>query len=143
LRLDKALLAGLEATLALHALGEEAALQRVPALRQLALQADDILPRARELGEQLTQAGVHAQVIETAGRVGSGAAPIRDLAGYGVLIQPGEGQEVASLAYALRMGRPGVFGRVQDGGLVLDLRTISPERDSELFQLVIAAAKPA
>jgi L-seryl-tRNA(Ser) seleniumtransferase len=112
-------------------------------LRQLALQADQILPRAKELAEQLQQAGVRAQVIETAGRVGSGAAPIRDLAGFGVLVHPGDGQEVESLAYALRMGRPGVFGRVQDGGLALDLRTISPERDAELLQLVLAAARPA
>ena len=41
------------------------------------------------------------------------------------------------------MSRPGVFGRMQDGGLVLDLRTISPERDRELLQLVVAAASPA
>ena len=143
LRLDKALLAGLEATLALHALGEEASLERVPALRQLALKAEQILPRANDLAEQLTQVGVQARVIETAGRVGSGAAPIRDLAGYGVLVQPTEGQDVEALAYALRMSRPGVFGRMQDGGLVLDLRTISPERDRELLQLVVAAASPA
>jgi L-seryl-tRNA(Ser) seleniumtransferase len=143
LRLDKALLAGLEATLALHALGEEAALQRVPALRQLALQAADILPRAQAMAEALNEAGVRAAVVETAGRVGSGAAPIRDLAGFGVFVQPAKGQDVDALAYAMRMGRPGVFGRVQDGGLVLDLRTIDPKRDRELLGLVMTAASPA
>lgn len=143
LRLDKALLAGLEATLALHALGEEAALLRIPALRQLALRAEEILPRAQSMADALQQAGIRAELVETAGRVGSGAAPIRDLAGFGVSIQPSEGQDVEALAYALRMGRPGVFARVQDGGLVLNLRTVSPERDRELLALVIAAARPA
>lgn len=143
LRLDKALLAGLEATLALHALGEEAALERVPALRQLALRAEQILPRAEAMVAGLKQAGVPAQVVETAGRVGSGAAPIRDLAGYGVLVPAPEGHTIEALACALRMGRPGVFARVQDGALVLDLRTINPDRDDELLQLVMAAARPA
>lgn len=141
LRLDKTLLAALEATLSLHALGEEAALQRVPALRQLAQTADQLKPRAQFLAEQLAAAGVQAQLIESAGRVGSGAAPTRDLAGWGVLVQPAADSEVETLAHALRMGRPGVFARVHDGGILLDLRTIEPERDAELQALVIAAAK--
>ncbi|MCH2101475.1 MAG: L-seryl-tRNA(Sec) selenium transferase [Planctomycetes bacterium] len=140
LRLDKTLLAGLEATLSLHALGEEAALRRVPALRQLALRAEDLLPRAEVMAQQLQAAQVDAQVIETAGRVGSGAAPVRDLIGWGVFVKPHAGLDVDALTYALRMGRPGVFGRVQDGGVLLDLRTIEPERDAELQALVIAAA---
>ena len=141
LRLDKTLLAGLEATLGIHALGEEAALSRVPALRQLALTADDIRPRADALASALQAESIDAQVIETAGRVGSGAAPIRDLAGWGVFVTPQAGVEVDTLAHALRMGRPGVFGRVQDGGVLLDLRTIEPDRDAQLQALVIAAAK--
>ena len=51
--------------------------------------------------------------------------------------------EIDAFARALRMGRPGVFARVQDGGVVLDLRTIDPQRDAELQALVIAAAKRA
>ena len=141
LRLDKTLLAGLEATLSLHALGEEAALSRVPALRQLALQAEDLKPRADALAAALQAEQIDAKVIETAGRVGSGAAPIRDLAGWGVFVTPRTGVEVDALAHVLRMGRPGVFGRVQDGGVLLDLRTIEPERDAQLQALVIAAAK--
>lgn len=140
LRLDKTLLAGLEATLGLHALGEEAALSRVPALRQLALPAEDLKPRADALAAALQAQQINAKVIETAGRVGSGAAPIRDLAGWGVFVTPRAGVEVDTLAHALRMGRPGVFGRVQDGGVLLDLRTIEPERDAQLQALVIAAA---
>ncbi|PBO81968.1 MAG: hypothetical protein COB95_06215 [Nitrosopumilales archaeon] len=42
LRLDKTMLAGLEATLRLHALGEDAACQRIPVLRMLALTADEL-----------------------------------------------------------------------------------------------------
>lgn len=143
LRLDKTLLAALEATLSLHALGEEHALARVPALRQLALGVDELAPRAEALATALVAAGVSARVIETAGRVGSGAAPIRDLEGRGVLVEPPAGVEIDAFARALRMGRPGVFARVQDGGVVLDLRTIDPQRDAELQALVIAAAKRA
>lgn len=140
LRLDKSLLAALEATLSLHALGEEAALTRLPALRQLATTAEELEPRAQSMAQAIQAAGVEAQVLATAGRVGSGAAPVRDLPGFGVAVRPPAGQDLDALAQALRLGRPGVFGRVQDGALVLDLRTVEPARDAELQARLIEVA---
>ena len=39
---------------------------------------------------------------------------------------------VDELARSLRVGSPAVFGRVQDGALWLDLRTVFPEQDAQI-----------
>jgi L-seryl-tRNA(Ser) seleniumtransferase len=43
------------------------------------------------------------------------------------------------LARALRQASPPVVGRIEAGHLVLDLRTVEPERDPELIAAVLAA----
>lgn len=142
LRLDKTILAGLEATLGLHALGEETALQRVPALRQLSCPAEQLRNRADAFVAAWTDQRLPLQVVAAAGRVGSGAAPVRDLEGWGVWGKP-DGLPLEDLARHLRMSRPGVFARVQDEGLLFDLRTVDPNRDAELAALIGAALDQA
>jgi L-seryl-tRNA(Ser) seleniumtransferase len=126
LRLDKTILAGLEATLSLHALGEEEALRRVPSLRQLALTVEELRPRAEALASALAAAGFQTEVVDCAGRVGSGASPTADLASVGVLLRR-DGEDAEQTALQLRRLRPPVFGRVQDEGVLLDLRTMSDD----------------
>jgi len=137
LRLDKAMLAALEATLMVHALGEEAALARIPALQQLSLSESDLSTRAQHLAEAWSAAGLQAEPIQTFGRVGSGAAPIRDLPGRGVALTFADEARLEIDARALRLRRPGIFGRVQDGRLVFDLRTVAPSDDQQLQAAVI------
>jgi L-seryl-tRNA(Ser) seleniumtransferase len=43
----------------------------------------------------------------------------------------------------LRRGPPCVVGRIADGSVVLDLRTVEPERDEELATAVIRATETA
>ncbi len=137
LRLDKTILAALEATLALHALGEEAALQRLPALRQLATTAGEIKPRATAMQQRLVKRmpSMMVEVVECMGRVGSGAAPIRDLAGFGLTLQLPQGR-TREWAHALRTANPPVFPRMQDEQLLLDLRTVEPAQEAQLEQAV-------
>ena len=137
LRLDKTILAALEATLALHALGPEAARRRIPALARLHADADELERRARAFAAALEASGGgwRARVVPAAGRVGSGASPTADLPGWGVhLTRPGASGE--ALAAELRALEPPVFGRVQDDGVLLDLRTLSAEEEQELLLLL-------
>ncbi|MDP6963901.1 MAG: L-seryl-tRNA(Sec) selenium transferase, partial [Planctomycetota bacterium] len=57
LRLDKTILAALEATLRIHLLGEESAVERVPALSQLSEPAEKIHERAQALSKQINALG--------------------------------------------------------------------------------------
>jgi len=137
LRLDKTLLAALEATLAVLALGEEAALTRLPALAQLAASVEDLQPRAEKLAAALRGAvpNLDVEVVPCAGRVGSGAAPIRDLPGVGLSLQSAIKSSL-DFAAQLRLQKPAVFARLHEDRLLLDLRTIRPSQESALVASV-------
>jgi len=141
LRLDKTILAALEATLALHALGEEAVRRRVPAAAMLAHSEADLRPRAEALAKKLEAvAGSRATVAVTAceGRVGSGACPVAPLFGAGVALEP-SAIRAGDLARRLRLGRPAVFARIRDGRLILDLRCVSEGEETGLIGAVETA----
>jgi L-seryl-tRNA(Ser) seleniumtransferase len=120
LRIDKLSLAALGATLALH---RDPALARreLPVLAMLDADQDALAARARRLADV-----VGGEVVEVVARVGGGALPLLELPGPAVAIDPGpEGAD--ALATALRTGEPPVLGRVADGRLLLDPRTLTDE----------------
>ncbi|PCH80634.1 MAG: L-seryl-tRNA(Sec) selenium transferase [Planctomycetota bacterium] len=125
LRLDKTMLAGLEATLRLHALGEDAACQRIPVLRMLALTADELKARAEELLPQWQQLYPDYQVelVACEGRVGSGASPLTPLPGWGLALSSKD-CSAEQLALELRQQEPPIFARIQDAKVVIDVRTL-------------------
>jgi L-seryl-tRNA(Ser) seleniumtransferase len=47
-----------------------------------------------------------------------------------------QADEPEHLAARLRLGRPPVFCRVEDGAVVFDLRTVSPEDDDRLARAI-------
>ena len=123
LRVDKMTLAALAALLRLYADPDRAA-QRIPTLRLLSRSVDEIRAQAERvsplLGKVLKE---NVQVIACESEVGSGAAPTARLASYGIAIRPGS----TRLARAFRCLPVPVIGRLQDGALVLDLRTLEDE----------------
>ncbi len=127
LRVDKLSLAALEATLRLH---RDGAWGEIPVLAMLRASEDELAERAERLRAGLEAAGVPARVGRAAGRVGGGALPLLDLEGPVVELDP-------VLAGRLRAGIPPVLGRVTEGRLVLDPRTIA---DDEVADVVAAAA---
>jgi len=140
LRLDKTILAALEATLRLHALGEQAARERLPALRALAATPEQLRGRAETLAAALSdQGGLEAEAVACESRVGSGAAPTVPVPSAGILLRlPGRGAE--ETAAWLRRQRPPLVGRIQDDRLLLDLRTVELEEEAALLASVRAAA---
>jgi L-seryl-tRNA(Ser) seleniumtransferase len=134
-RLDKMTLAALEATLRLYR-DEEQALREVPALRLLGLTPADLRPRAEALASSLAALpGVTADVRDVTTYVGGGSLPDQTLPSVAVaLTAAGRGEE--ELAARLRTGDPAVLGRVQDGRVLLDLRTVFPEQDGDLASAI-------
>jgi len=136
LRPDKLCLVGLQETL-LHYLRDEA-LQQVPVWRMIAMPLQEIATRLRTWQEALNQAGVVAGVVDGLSTVGGGSLPGETLPTR-LLSLPWDHPD--ELARALRAGDPPVIGRIEDDQLMLDPRTVLPEQDRTLLQILIALAE--
>ena len=120
LRVDKLVLAALEATL------------RGPVTPTwVALQADPDVLRARC---EAVAAQVGGTVVASAGAVGGGGAPGQALPGWAVALP-------AAYAPALRAGDPCVVGRVERDRCLLDLRCVPPQDDARLVDAVVAVER--
>ena len=137
LRIDKFTLAGLEAVFRLYQ-DEVEAVRRIPTLAMLACSADELKKRARRLARRLAAAEIPAEtrVVPTVSRVGGGALPDQDLAGYAVTVRP-ERMTVAELERRLRRLDTPVIARIEEGRLLLDVRTVA---DGEVRELAAALA---
>lgn len=138
-RCDKVTLAALEATLALYR--DDRALTEIPVLRMLAMDVGTLQRRAERLVDRLKDAGVDAGVVDASAAVGGGAYPGVELPGRAVAIAGSEGPE--PLARRLRLGAPPVVGRIRDGRLLVDLRTVPAEREDALIEALAAAVAAA
>jgi len=136
-RLDKLTLAALEATLRVYR-DPEAARRSVPLLRMLSAPAGELEARARQVAARLTPylpPGLTLEVRADESQVGGGALPLRPLESRVVALR-GPGRMLARLDGLLRAGRPPVVARIQDGALKMDLRTVSPDEDPQLIEVL-------
>ncbi len=132
-RLDKMTLAALEATLRLY-LNEERALREVPVLRLLGTPPDELRRRAEALAGRLgALPGLTARAAEDTAFVGGGSLPDQALKTWVVEVTAsGVGEE--ELARRLRTGTPAVTGRLRDGRLLLDMRTVFASQEDALVE---------
>ncbi|MCI0460426.1 MAG: L-seryl-tRNA(Sec) selenium transferase [Gemmataceae bacterium] len=133
-RLDKMTLAALEATLRLY-LNEERALSEVAVLSMLGTPLDELRRRAEALAERLRalEGVARAGVSEDVAYVGGGSLPDQAMKTCVVEVEARDVSD-AQLAYRLRTGSPAVMGRLRDGKLVLDVRTIFPAQEDALVE---------
>lgn len=142
LRSDKLTLAALEATLRLY-LDPSRALAEIPVLHMLAVPATELRNRSRRLARRLTAAigdMARIEVVAETSTVGGGALPLTELPGYAAAITP-QNLSVDSLAARLRAGRPPVVGRIQDGRLLLNPRTVARNEETDLIRVVTDAIR--
>ncbi|HLZ83921.1 MAG TPA: L-seryl-tRNA(Sec) selenium transferase [Caulobacteraceae bacterium] len=130
LRVDKIRLAAIRATLELYRDPDRLA-QRLPTLRLLVRPQAEIAAQARRLAPPVAAAvgaGFAVEPCACASQIGSGALPLETVASAGLVIRShGGGRALQALAAALRaLARP-VIGRIEDGGLLLDLRCLEDE----------------
>jgi L-seryl-tRNA(Ser) seleniumtransferase len=131
MRPDKVTLAAVAATLGLYRAGR--AEVEIPLWRAVATPVAELETRARRLTAAL---GGVAEGVPTEATFGGGALPGEVLASFGIALTHSKPD---ALAAALRTRRPAVIGRIEDRRVLLDLRTIEPERDAELEVAVRSA----
>ena len=130
LRIDKLSLAALEATLRLYR-DPERALAEIPVLAMLAVDEGTLAARAGRLAAAI---GDQASVTRAVATAGGGSLPLLELEGPAVSLDA----DPEPLARALRRGDPPVVGRIHDGRVLLDPRTLS---DDEVEQVAEATRR--
>jgi L-seryl-tRNA(Ser) seleniumtransferase len=138
LRVDKMTYAALEATLQLWA-GDESR-QSIPIVRMLAATKSAIHGRAQAIVTALADApGLAIRVIDGYSTIGGGSAPGSTLP-TALLELEAAALSASALTARLRGRRPAVIARIEDDRVVLDLRTVLPDQDHALVQVLLGMA---
>jgi L-seryl-tRNA(Ser) seleniumtransferase len=136
LRVDKLTYAALEATLLAYVKQDHEA---IPALRLMHLSQDDIGKRADAIAEQISASQLSLEVIDGESVIGGGAAPSAVLPTR-LLSLTCRGLSADELLARLRAFNPAVIARVEEGRVLLDLRTVFPEQDQTLLMALKSLA---
>jgi L-seryl-tRNA(Ser) seleniumtransferase len=134
LRVDKLTLAALEATLALYR-DPERAVREVPTLAMLTAPVERVRARADTLRGALVASGVPAEVVVSEASVGGGAFPTARIPSAAVAVG-GTAQQVEA---RLRGAPRPVIGRIADGRVWLDLRSVPEGDDPALTRATLDA----
>jgi len=132
LRVDKLTYAALEATLLAYVKRDYAA---IPALRMMEFSIAEIARRAEALIANL-RANLKAELIEGESLLGGGSAPSAVLPTK-LIALTSKNLSADQLAAGLRGSDPPVIARVEEGRVLLDLRTVFPEQDPALSQILV------
>ncbi|HEV8401517.1 MAG TPA: L-seryl-tRNA(Sec) selenium transferase [Candidatus Limnocylindrales bacterium] len=137
-RPEKVTLAALAATLGLYRAGR--ATTDIPVWRMIAATPETLGRRADAVVGGLPPAArARVSVTEMESAIGGGSLPGQTLESAGLVVI-GRGPD--ALARRLRTGDPAVVARVQDGAVLLDLRTIDPADDADLGAALARALTP-
>jgi L-seryl-tRNA(Ser) seleniumtransferase len=134
LRVGAPTIAALAATLRLHL--DPAARERIPFYRMLAARVPELRVRGEALRARLD--GLDLTLVACEGYVGGGSLPLAPLSSLALGWRPAQGDANAAAA-RLRRGTPPLVARVEGDRVLIDLRTIPPERDAELGAALAAA----
>jgi L-seryl-tRNA(Ser) seleniumtransferase len=123
LRVDKLVIKGLAQTLndLIFAKYDE-----IPALKMLRMSADEIRMRAERLRERVPS----LEIIEGRSIAGGGSTPDQSLPTWLLAISG----DVVQIEKKLRANR--IIARIENGKVVLDLRTVFPEEEEELVSVL-------
>ncbi len=128
LRVDKLTYAALEAILIAYVRRD---LDANPILRMMRLSKEEIGSRAEQLAKRISPPKLNVEIIDGESLLGGGAAPSCVLPTH-LLALTADGLTANELCAKLRSGDPSVIGRVEEGRVLLDLRTVFPEQDATL-----------
>ncbi|HUE84253.1 MAG TPA: L-seryl-tRNA(Sec) selenium transferase [Pyrinomonadaceae bacterium] len=133
LRADKLCLAALEATLSSYARGSEGS--EVPVMRMLAIGQDEIERRANAFVESINTNGksqLKAEVVNGESAVGGGSGP--NVFPKTALIALGHpSMSAIDIERRLRSSDPPIIARIEEQRVLLDLRTTSPQDETDIL----------
>lgn len=143
LRVDKLTLAALQATLSIYRRAETdpSLYDQIPFLRMYRTPADELKRRASSLASQLSEAfqEIHTEAVTSEAFAGGGSLPGNAMDSWAVALVPTEGRlSIERLSEQLRIASPSIFGRVHDGRLLLDMRSVDPADDPNLLAALSA-----
>ncbi|MBT7370963.1 MAG: L-seryl-tRNA(Sec) selenium transferase, partial [Gammaproteobacteria bacterium] len=129
LRVDKMTMAALTEVLKLY-LNPEKLIEELPTLAFLSRSREDIASTAEAMlpvFESALQGIANVAVIDSQSQIGSGALPLDQLPSCAIEITPIDGSDSAlrKLVSAFRNLPTPMIGRMQDGRLLFDLRTVT------------------
>jgi L-seryl-tRNA(Ser) seleniumtransferase len=136
LRVDKLTYASLEATLLAYIKRDHNA---VPALRMMQLAKATITERAKEIVSTTDPTRIKAELIDGESLIGGGSAPSAVLPTTLIALRS-QKMTANDLAAYLRRSDPPIIARVEEGRVVLDLRTVFPVQDKVLRQVLAQIA---
>lgn len=128
LRVDKLTYAALEATLIAYVKRD---FEAIPALRMMQLTKQEIGARAETLAAQVRSTKLQVDIIDGESVIGGGAAPSSVLPTR-LLALTCSDLSADELAVRLRASEPPIVARVEEGRVLLDLRTVFPGQDEAL-----------
>lgn len=130
-RVGKLTLAALSATLDSYLRGS--ALDEIPTLALLAVPLSVLRQRAQAIRDEMAGDGaLEIEVRTDVAAVGGGASPTAQVP-TAVLAVTHRNLSADELSRRLRTASIRVYGRIQDGAVLLDLRSVMPEDDSRLL----------
>jgi len=129
LRVDKLTYAALEATLLAYVRHDHDA---IPALRMMHLSKAEIAPRTEAVAAKSGSKELTVEMIDGESVIGGGAAPSAVLPTK-LLAVTRDGLSADEISARLRASEPPVIARVEEGRVLLDLRTVFPEQDENVI----------
>src|SRR5207248_8157066 len=145
LRVDKLTYAALEATLLAYVKRDY---ESVPAVRMMQLAKEDITKRAAAIVatiQRQSHQGAHPQakleVLDGESMIGGGSAPSAVLPTTLIAVTC-YSLSASEVAARLRASDPPVIARVEDGRVLLDLRTVFPTQDEMLTEVLSQILAP-
>ena len=137
LRVDKLIYAALEATLLAYLRQDH---DSIPALRMMRADVNEISIRASALVETLQATSLRTEIVAGESVIGGGSTPGAVLPTVLVAVSC-KGLSADQVAARLRAAKPAVVARVEEGRVLLDLRTVFPEEDVAVVAALAAIAK--
>jgi L-seryl-tRNA(Ser) seleniumtransferase len=137
LRVDKATLAALAATLRLYL--RDAGIESIPFYAMLAQSSDALFARATEIAAAVkARVNTRIEPVETRAFAGGGSAPLATIPSAAVAVRR-DGVSANELAARLRASTPRTIGRVDGDVVLIDVRAIPPARDRDVVDALVRA----
>jgi len=139
LRCDKLILTAMQETAIEYLRGGAGEKPDLPLLKMLSASVEgDLRPRAEAIAHRLREAeGLDVGIIDSIARCGGGTMPKAEIPSLALEVKP-RLFSVTKLASLLREGDLPVMGYIAEDTYRIDLRTVFPEQDEVLAQILLA-----
>lgn len=132
LRVDKMIYAALESTLLAYM---KHSYDEIPILRMMGFSKREIGSRAAAIAAAVPAGSLHVDLLDGESVVGGGSAPSAKLPTRLVALTSKK-LSADELATRLRASNPPIIARVEQGRVLLDLRTVFPEEDGVVVKVL-------